>query len=651
MFDLPRQRWLCSSKAAMLGITDGLLAGTIRRLTMRFRRSAALAVLSALSLAALAAQQPSASDVESKITALLAAARQAEGQKDFAAAARHYQEILRIEPGWALIHQSLGISYHFQNRYSEAIAAFRKALEFDESLWGAHLFLGMDYYRTNQFRKAVPALERSVALNSKMAGVEAGLWLGLSYVALGRSEDAIRRWEAGPRDVERLYHLARAYDRRAAELFERIGRLDPGSGLVAILQAERALSEERRSAAEADYGAAVARRPDLARAVAGLRRFEPTASASGEEVPRRHLKLSTDDARANLERAEFLFGRGAEARGNEHLRVLQNAAADDPGSSAKQQQEIERIEHLARTLRNLEPAPDPRAAAFRAGLEALDANRSSAAAESFTRALGGAPSRLARLYLVEALFGAGRYQEAVEQLRKLPDEPADLDSFYWLGRAYKQLAGATLARLTERAPDSYRIDQLAAERLEKNTEYEKALAVYERVFAKQPAAGGVCYALGNVYWKMRRFEEAETWLRGELETNPHHSSAHFRLGNLYVDQGKAEQAITHLERARAAGASFPTARLDLGRALSAAGRHREAVEQLRAHAAANPTEDRVRYLLAQAYRSLGRLDEAKQAMLEYRELNRKRLEDVQRDIRQAAEETAGDPAGPGNRNP
>ncbi len=650
MFDLPRQRRLCSSKAAMLGITDGLLAGAIRRSTMRFRRSAALAALFALSLAALPAQQPSASDVESKITALLAAARQAEGQKDFAAASRHYQEILRIEPGWALIHQSLGISYHFQNRYSEAIAAFRKALAFDESLWGAHLFLGMDYYRTNQFRKAVPALERSVALNAKMAGVEAGLWLGLSYVALGRSEDAIRRWEAGPRDVERLYHLVRAYDRRAAELFEHIGQLDPGSGLVAILQAERALSEERWSAAEADYGAAVARRPDLARAVAGLRRFEPTASASGEEVPR-PVKLSAHDARANLERAEFLFSRRAEARGNMHLRVLKNAAADDPGSSAKQQQEIERIEHLARTLRNLARAPDPRAAAFRAGLEALDANRSSAAAESFTRALGGAPSRLARLYLVEALFGAGRYQEAVEQLRKLPDEPADLDSFYWLGRTYKQLAGATLASLTEQAPDSYRIDQLTAERLEQNTEYEKALAVYERVFAKQPAAGGVRYALGNVYWKMRRFEEAETWLRGELETNPHHSSAHFRLGNLYVDQGKAEQAITHLERAHAAGASFPTARLDLGRALSAAGRHREAVEQLRAHAAANPSEDRVRYLLAQTYRSLGRLDEAKQAMLEYRQLNRKRLEDVQRDIREAAAETAGDPAGPGNRNP
>ena len=634
----------------MLGIIDGLPAGAIRRLTMQFRRLVALAALSALFLATLGAQQPSASDVDAKITTLLTAARQAEGQKDFAAASRHYQEILRIEPGWALIHQSLGLSYHFQNRYSEAITALQKALEFDESLWGAHLFLGMDYYRTNQFQKAIPALERSVALNAKMAEAEAGLWLGLSYVALGCSEDAIRRWEAGPRDVERLYHLARAYDRRAAELFERIGRLDPGSGLAAMLQAERAASEGRWSAAEADYRAALGRRPDLDGAVAGLRRFEPTASASGKEVPR-PVKLSGHDARTNLERAEFLFGRGAEARGNEHLRVLKNAAADDPGSSAKQQQEIERIERLAGTLRSLERAPDPGAAAFRSGLEALGASRFSSAADSFARALGGAPNHLARLYWVEALFGAGRYQEAVEQLRKLPDDPVDLDGFYWLGRAYKQLAGATLASLTEQAPDSYRIDQLTAERLEQNTEYEKALAAYQRVFRKQPAAGGVRYALGNVYWKIRRFEEAETWLRRELKTNPHHSSAHYRLGNLYADQGKAEQAITHLERALAAGTSFPTVRLDLGRALSAAGRQKEAVEQLRAHAAANPTDDRVRYLLAQAYRSLGRLDEAKQAMLEYRQLNRKRLEEVQRDVREAAEETGGGPPSPGNRNP
>ena len=609
-----------------------------------------MATICLLSHAALSAQQAVGSDVESKINALLAAARQAEGRKDFAAASGHYQRILTIKPDWALIHQSLGLSYHFQSRYSEAIAAFRKALELDERLWGAHLFLGMDYYRTNQFPEALPALQRSLALNAEMAEAEAGLWLGLSYVALGRSEDAIRQWEAGPGDVERLYHLARAYDRRAAELFERIGQLDPGSASVAILQAERAASEGRWSAAETDYRSAVARRPDLAGAVAALRRFGRPAGETDEEAPE-SLKLSTHDARANLERAEFLIGRGAEARSNEHLKVLKKAVVDDFESSAERQREIERIERLARTLRNLERASDPRAAAFNSGLEALGRDRFPAAVEGITRGLGKTPPRLARLYLVESLFGAGRFQEAIEQLRMLPDEPADLDAFYWLGRAYKQLAAVTSAQLSEKAPSSYRIDQLAAERHEANTEYQKALAAYQRVFQKEPAAGGVRYALGNVYWKMRRFEEAEKWLRGELKTNPHHGSAHYRLGRLYADQGKAEQAITHIEQALAAGASFPTARLDLGRALSAAGRHGEAIDQLRAHAEAYPAEDRVHYLLARAYRSLGRLDEAKQAMLAYRKLNRKRLEEVQRDVREAADESGGDRPSTGKRNP
>ena len=612
--------------------------------------AAGLVAAAALFTAALPAQQPPASDVDSQIRARLEAARQAESQKDFAAASRNYEEILRLQPDWAVIHQSLGLSYHFQNRYARAIAAFQKALELDESLWGAHLFLGMDYYRTNEFARAVGALERSLALNVKMAGPEAGLWLGLSYLALGRSEEAIRQWEAGPQDVERLYHLARAYDRRAAEMFEQIGRLDPGSALVAMLQAERAASENRWPAAEAHYRAAIERRPDLARAVAGLRRFEPAALASGPTPE--PLKLSVRDARANLERAEFLFGQGLAARGNRHLRVLKNAVVDDPESAAVLQPEIERVAGLARVLPNLERAPDPLTAVLRASVEALHEGRFPAAADSFTRALGERRRRLVQLYLVEALFGAGRFQEAVEPLRKLPQTPPDLDALYWLGRGYKQLAAAALTLLTETAPDSHRIDQLAAERHEENTEYEKALAAYRRVFTKHPTAGGVRYALGNVYWKMRRYGEAETWLLKELDANPHHSSAHYRLGNLYADQGKAEHAIKHFEQAIAANPALPTARLDLGRALSAAGRHREAVGQLQAHAEANPANDRVHYLLAQAYRRLGRLDEAKQAMLQYRELNRKRLETAQRDVRDAAEEARA-PAPPpsqGSRN-
>ena len=591
-------------------------------------------------LCAPASQQPP-SELASKLRDRLEAARQAEGRKDYAAASRSYQEILRLKPGWALIHQSLGLSYHFQNRYLEAIAAFQKALELDESLWGAHLFLGMDYYKTNQFAKAVAPLERSLVLHPEMAGPEANLWLGLSYMALGRPEEAIRRWEIGPRDVERLYRLARSYDRRAEELFERIGRLDPGSALVRMLQAERSAAERRWETAASAYRGAVARRPDLAGAVAALRRFRPPAASNGKQQP---VELSAHDAQANGDRAEFLFRHGIEKKGNEHLRVLRNSRGGHSDPSTALQRGVEARKRRGRVTGGPAPQAGARSAALKAGLEALDGGRFAMAADSLARAAGPKPHRLLRLHLAEALFGAGRYQQAVEQLRELPTRPVDLDVDYWLGRAYQRLAAAALAALTAIAPASHRIDQLDAERHERNTEYEKAVEAYKRVLAKRPAAAGARYALGNVYWKMRRYAQAETWLRKELESNPYHGSAHYRLGNLYLDQGKAEQAIVHIEKAIDANPALPMARLDLGRALSAAGRHREAVEHWRLHAAADPADDRVHFLLANAYRQIGLLGDAKRALQRYRKLNRQRLETVQRDVRKAGEAAAREPA-------
>src|SRR5262249_26211067 len=85
------------------------------------------------------------------IAKYLQVAQEAEKAKDYARSAESYLQILKIHPDLALIHQSLGVVYHLQNLFPEAILAFEKALSLDANLWGSHLFLGMDYYRTNQF--------------------------------------------------------------------------------------------------------------------------------------------------------------------------------------------------------------------------------------------------------------------------------------------------------------------------------------------------------------------------------------------------------------------------------------------------------------------------------------------------------------------
>jgi len=129
---------------------------------------------------------------EDQIARRLEAAQRAERAQDYAAASREYDEILKLQPNLVLIRQSLAITYHLQNRYPEAISEFHRALRLDTTLWGACLFLGMDYYKSNQFALAIQPLEKSISLNAKMAEPEARFWLGATYSALDRHEDAVR---------------------------------------------------------------------------------------------------------------------------------------------------------------------------------------------------------------------------------------------------------------------------------------------------------------------------------------------------------------------------------------------------------------------------------------------------------------------------
>ena len=187
-------------------------------------------------------------------------------------------------------------------------------------------------------------------------------------------------------------------------------------------------------------------------------------------------------------------------------------------------------------------------------------------------------------------------------------------------------------------PDSYRVHRMVGERHEDKTEYEKALESYRLALQKRPRTLGLHYAIGNVYWKTRRYAEAEKWLLEELTSNPHHTLAHHRLGSLYLDQDNTDAAIRHLEQALASRGDFLAARLDLGRALLAGKHYEPAAKHFEEYVRGDPESDRVHYLLANTYRGLGRVDDAAAEMKKYQVLNRKRLQKVQTDVRGVSDE-------------
>ena len=503
------------------------IPGICRAARLAARRWRFFALASLAVLAPVWAQGQGDPAGDAVVESHLAAARSAEARKDYLAAAREYEQILAIRPGWALIRQSLGVTLHLSGRYEQAIEALRGATELDDQLWGAYLFLGMDYYQVHRFEQAVDALRRSLTISPGL--IEARRWLGLSLAATGRHDEAIehlqRVAQADPSDPEALFSLVRAYDRGADRLFDRIGTMAPQSPFVHLLQAERFIADGSPGRARAEFDLALAKRPDLA----GVLEF--------------------------------------------------------PGAAA---------------------APSPPDGPF-----------------------GG----------VRREFGAGRHEQAAGMAREtLSSEPDSLEAMYWLGRCYKLLAVAALDRLVSLAPDSHRVDQLRAEAHMDATEFPKAVEAYHRALGKRPTLPGLRFALGRALEGVGSFDDARVRYEEELERNPHHALARLYLGRLLLRRGDAVGALPHIREAVGASAGLPDSRLDLGRAYLEVGDLDAAVEELNAYASQNPANDRVHYLLASAYRGLDRPEDARRELLEYQELSRRRLREVQADVRSVSDD-------------
>jgi tetratricopeptide (TPR) repeat protein len=103
---------------------------------------------------------------------LLLAARQAQGTKDYAAAAGYYRRAVALRGDIPELWANLGLMQDATGSYTDAIASFRKAAQLKPSLYVPNLFLGMDYLHVNHAREAIPFLvkaEATLRLRSRLA--------------------------------------------------------------------------------------------------------------------------------------------------------------------------------------------------------------------------------------------------------------------------------------------------------------------------------------------------------------------------------------------------------------------------------------------------------------------------------------------------
>lgn len=81
----------------------------------------------------------------------------------------------------------------------------------------------------------------------------------------------------------------------------------------------------------------------------------------------------------------------------------------------------------------------------------------------------------------------------------------------------------------------------------------QATVSLEKARRREPSSRSIREALGIAYFRLSRWEEAETEFRALVELSPADDWAHWALGRALANQGRREEAAPHFKLARALG--------------------------------------------------------------------------------------------------
>jgi len=189
-------------------------------------------------------------------------------------------------------------------------------------------------------------------------------------------------------------------------------------------------------------------------------------------------------------------------------------------------------------------------------------------------------------------FRSRKIAEAVESLRhKLDGVKQPLSELRILSDGKKiavRLAGQKMEAVTGQIVFDFEASELGgvtdfgsrkrpANRLrESEAWFQKAVALeesgapldaiieaYDKVVELNPAAAGALVNLGTIYYRERKFPEAEKYYRAAIAADPSYPLAEFNLGNLYDEQGRLEEAFDHYRRALALNPQYADAHFNL----------------------------------------------------------------------------------------
>jgi predicted Zn-dependent protease len=117
--------------------------------------------------------------------------------------------------------------------------------------------------------------------------------------------------------------------------------------------------------------------------------------------------------------------------------------------------------------------------------------------------------------------------------------------------------------LANRVRESEAWFQKGLELEETGAPVDEAVDAYRKVLELNPGAAGALVNLGTIYYRLRKFGEAEKHYLQAVEADPDYALAEFNLGNLYDEQGRLKEAFQHYRRALQLNPQYADAHFNL----------------------------------------------------------------------------------------
>jgi tetratricopeptide (TPR) repeat protein len=235
--------------------------------------------------------------------------------------------------------------------------------------------------------------------------------------------------------------------------------------------------------------------------------------------------------------------------------------------------------------------------------------------------------RLAGLALAQCRIAAKQFNEAgqvVAQLEK--DFPADPDVLFVAADYHMKAWNDTIYRMYQKAPASYRVDQLSAEVFETQGKYPEAIAEYRKAIAKNPKAVNLHYRLGRALLQQSHdpavLDQALAEFEAELKLNPADAVAEYQVAQIFSTQRKKPEAAAHFERAAELRPDFPEALIAVAKLRADEKRYPEAATLLERAIKLAPRNETAHYNLMLAYRNAGRTADAQREKSELDKLQK-----------------------------